>query len=272
MTDEVAPCVFCGGINVLVKDYDARPEGETDFGIEPYQRSLWQCMRCGHVVNHFGFEQEVTLYEGAYANATYGNAMRETFDKIMKLPLEQSDNRQRVARVNAFADLKAWGKGRTCLDIGSGLGVFPAVMREAGWTCTALDPDPEVTALIAELAQVSTVTGDFMMVDPPGAANLVSFNKVLEHVRKPVSMLARAVDFLAPGGAVYVELPDGEAALASVGPDREEFFVEHFDAYSVASVTLLVRSAGFDTLSVERIREASGKYTLCAFAVPAGKR
>ena len=31
--------------------------------------------------------------------------------------------------------------GATLLDVGSGLAVFPAVMKEMGWLCTALDPD-----------------------------------------------------------------------------------------------------------------------------------
>ncbi|MBM85903.1 MAG: methyltransferase [Rhodospirillaceae bacterium] len=272
MSDKDASCVFCGGTNVLVKKFDARPNGETDFGIDPYRRSLWQCAWCAHVVNRFSTGQEATLYDGAYASATYGDEMREAFHKIMSLPVEQSDNRQRIARINAFADLMGWDGERTCLDIGSGIGVFPAAMREASWSCTALDPDPKATSMIGELAEVSTVTGDFMTVDPPGTYRLVSLNKVLEHVREPVAMLARTIDFLSPGGAVYVELPDGEGALADAGPDREEFFIEHFDAYSAASVALLIRAAGFYILSVERVREASGKYTLRAFATPGWKR
>ena len=268
MTEQTPLCRFCGGDHRRVASYDAPPEGETDFGIAPYRRTLWQCRRCGHVINLTGFDLEATLYQGAYAEATYGEKMRGAFVKIMGLPPERSDNRQRVARIEAFAETSGWSGARSCLDVGSGLGVFPAVMRETGWDCVALDPDPAATALIAELAGVETLTGDFMAVAPPRRYDLLSFNKVLEHVREPITMLARAGDFLTNRGAVYVELPDGEAALADAGPEREEFFVEHFDVYSAASIALLIRAAGFDTLSVERIREPSGKYTLRAFARP----
>lgn len=269
MTEQAPPCRFCAGDHDRIAGYDAPPEGETDFGITPYRRVLWQCRRCGHVINTHGFDLEASLYQGAYAEATYGEKMRATFAKIMSLPPERSDNRLRVTRMNLLADALGWEGPRTCLDVGSGLGVFPAAMRETGWDCTALDPDPAATKMIGELAQVDTLTGDFMVVDAPRRYDLVSFNKVLEHVREPVDMLGRTADFLTPRGAVYVELPDGEVALADAGPDREEFFVEHFDAYSAASIALLIRAAGFDTLSVERIREPSGKYTLRAFAVPA---
>jgi SAM-dependent methyltransferase len=269
MTESAAPCRFCGGEHARIASYDAPPEGETDFGINPYRRTLWQCRRCGHVINLHGFDLEASLYQGAYAEATYGEKMRATFERIMGLPPERSDNRQRVARMNLLAGALGWEPPRSCLDVGSGLGVFPAAMREAGWECVALDPDPAATAMIGDLAEVETLTGDFMNITAPRRFDLVSFNKVLEHVREPAAMLARARDFLTDRGAVYVELPDGEAALADAGPEREEFFVEHFDAYSAASIALLIRAAGFDTLSVERIREPSGKYTLRAFAVPA---
>lgn len=268
MTEEAPPCRFCAGEHDGIAAYDAPPEGETNFGITPYRRTLWQCRRCGHVINLHGFDLEASLYQGAYAEATYGEKMRATFAKIMGLPPGQSDNRQRVARIGEFARSMAWDAPRSCLDVGSGLGVFPAAMREAGWDCSALDPDPAATAMIAELAGVATITGDFMVVEAARRFDLVSFNKVLEHVREPVEMLARTVDFLTPRGAVYVELPDGEAALVDAGPEREEFFVEHFDAYSTASIALLIRAARFDTLSVERVREPSGKYTLRAFARP----
>ena len=266
MTKRADPCRFCGGEHRRVASYDAPPEGETDFGITSYRRTLWQCQRCGHVINLHGVDLEASRYQGAYAEATYGEKMRATFAKIMGLPPERSDNRQRVARMNAFSETLDWSGARSCLDIGSGLGVFPATMRETGWDCTALDPDPATTAMIGELAGVETLTGDFMEVSAPRRFDLVSFNKVLEHVRAPAAMLARAGEFLTDRGAVYIELPDGEAALADAGPEREEFFVEHFDAYSAASIALLLCAAGFETLVVERIREPSGKYTLRAFA------
>ena len=57
-------------------------------------------------------------------------------------------------------------------------------------------------------------------------------------------MLARARDFVAHGGVVYVEVPDGEAA-AEEGAAREEFFVEHLHVFSAASLALLADRAGF---------------------------
>ena len=80
-------------------------------------------------------------------------------------------------------------------------------------------------------------------------------------------MLARATEDLNDSGFVYVEVPDGEAAVQD-GPGREEFFVEHWHVFSAASLALLASRAGFIVREIERIHEPSGKYTLRAFLTP----
>ena len=73
---------------------------------------------------------------------------------------------------------------------------------------------------------------------------------------------------LKSGGLIYIELPDGETALEKSGPDREEFFVEHFDAYSRKSLKFLLNSVKFKILKIDQVCEPSGKFTLRAFAMP----
>jgi hypothetical protein len=55
-----------------------------------------------------------------------------------------------------------------------------------------------------------------------------------------------------------------------VGPDRQEFFLEHYYAFGFSSLALLAKQAGFFVQSIERIIDPSGKRTLFAFlsAVP----
>ena len=73
---------------------------------------------------------------------------------------------------------------------------------------------------------------------------------------------------MAEHGFVYIELPDGEAAAREEGFGREEFFVEHFHVFSVASIARLAEHAGFEARVIERLREPSSKYTLRAFLTP----
>jgi len=250
--------------------YDAPPAGETffDFGARKYQRGYSRCTLCGHWFSDNQMNMS-GLYGGAYVDNTYGARMRKTFERILALPPERSDNAARVACVLDFAR-RHFGveKKPSLLDVGAGLGVFPYRMKEAGWACTALDPDERATTHAREVIGIDAVNGDFMNIDPSvlGRFDVVTLNKVLEHVEDPVAMLRQALSVLAPGGFVYFEVPDGEAAAAE-GQEREEFFIEHHHVFSPASAALLAARAGFSPVLTERLREPSSKFTLRVFSV-----
>lgn len=262
-------CPLCGGTeHELVFSYEERPDRETDFGIPPedYHREFWRCESCGLMAGEMDLDP-ARLYEGGYVDATYTEkGLSETYERVMALPPERSDNVQRVRRINE--QLEGEGEPRTLLDVGSGLGVFPARMKEAGWSCTALDPDPRAAAHLSDGVGVEAVCADFMEADDLGTYSLVTLNKVLEHLEDPTAMLARCLLFLEPGGTVYIEVPDAAAAADPDGPDREEFFIEHLWAFSLDSLALLADRAGFETRRAESVREPSDKYTLFAFLSP----
>lgn len=270
----VCPC--CGQADFETAfAYDAPPHGETRFDLrgQPYRREYRRCRLCGHFLSIHGLDLSA-LYSGAYVDVTYGSpeGMRRTFERIVSLPPERSDNAGRVRRLVEFAARRplsgAQGEAPTLLDIGAGLGVFPWGMKQAGWSCTALDPDPRAAAHIRDAVGVAAVAADFLTVDPQelGTFDVVTFNKVLEHVLDPVAMLARALPLVRTGGFVYVELPDTAAAVA--GKEREEFYIEHHHVFSPSSLIFLIERAGFSPVALERLREPSGKYTLRAFAEP----
>ena len=248
--------------------YDAPPPGETRFelGAQPYERGYLRCEVCAHWYAETRMDLS-RLYSGAYVDSTYGAKMRQTFERIMALPAEQSDNAGRAARVQAFAaKLFPREKQPTLLDIGSGLAVFPARMKAAGWRCTALDPDPRAAAHARDVVGVDAIAGDFMSEERLGTYDAISLNKVLEHVPDPVAMLEKAGRHLAGGGFVYLEVPDGDAAAAE-GQSREEFFIEHLHVFSPESVRIMARHAGLEPVTIERIREPSTKFTLRGFLV-----
>jgi SAM-dependent methyltransferase len=259
------PCERRHGNTVFT--YDAPPEGETRFDLagQEYRRNYWRCDVCGHFFSVTRMDLGI-LYSGAYVESTYGDSMLQTFERILALPPERSDNAGRVARVVAFAQIHfPVGRVANLLDVGSGLAVFPFRMRQAGFRCTALDPDPGAAAHAREAAGVDAILGDFMLLpaDRLGRYDLITFNKVLEHVEDPVAMLEKARAILEPDGFVYLEVPD--VAAAAEGPGREEFFIEHHHVFSPASLAIASERAGFSVVVMERLREPSTKFTLRAF-------
>ena len=251
--------------------YSKPPSGEIRFKPvkeQAYYREIWQFILSRHYLSVHQINLS-NLYESAYVDANYHDkeGLQKSFERIIELPPDQSDNAGRIEYITTFLRTRISDiSSPTLLDIGSGLGVFPFRMHQAGWQCTALDPDPRSVEHIRNFG-IDAQQGDFMEFSQGNFYNLITFNKVLEHVENPTSMLHKSRKHLDPGGLVYIELPDGEMA-ESDGPEREEFFVDHHHIFSFTSLSMMADQAGFSVLQIQRLREPSTKYTLRAFLEP----
>jgi len=257
-------CLLCGNKKWRkIAAFDKPQPNEKSFGVDPYYRELWQCINCGLFVNRHDHDIS-QIYDGAYRGGAYETENGSRFQQIMELPFAKSDNKQRIGRINDYVRISR-PQVSHLLDVGSGMGVFPAGMLARGWQVTAVDPDPDNLRSLQEFDDgIACVLGYFPNLGLEDKFDMITFNKVLEHIEPMVDTLAGASGFLKPDGLVYVELPDGEAAVQESSA-RQEFFLEHFYAFSVDSVALLARRAGLRVELIERIREPSGKYTLYSF-------
>jgi 2-polyprenyl-3-methyl-5-hydroxy-6-metoxy-1,4-benzoquinol methylase len=257
--------------NVL--EFSKKPEGETDFrfGNSDYRRAFDECIGCGHYFARHNLPL-AKIYESEYVDATYGDfgGMVARLNRILSLPAEESDNCGRVQRLEAFAretqnSVIPANRNKTLLDIGAGLGVFPAAMKEKDWDVTAVEPDLRTVELLKSIVGVNAFQDDFLALSPEriGQFDFITFNKVLEHLENPSELLSHAKEFLPASGFCYIEVPD--VAAARLGKSREEFFVEHHHVFSPASLAIMAENCGFKVLSMGRIVEPSGKFTLYAF-------
>jgi len=265
------PCAAERIANVL--SYSAPPIGETDFGFEEdkYSRSFDKCITCGHFFGRHNLPVS-RIYEAEYVDSTYGDAsgMVERLNKIMSLPPTQSDNAFRVRRIRewAFSERRVEStqtRPMRLLDVGAGIGVFPAAMKKEGWEVVAIEPDPRTVDMLRSVVRIQSFQEDFLDLDESqiGTFDAITFNKVLEHVEEPFKLLSHASGFLEEGGFCYVEVPDVKAL--GDGAEREEFFVEHHHVFSPTSLALLAENSGFRLENLGRIIEPSGKFTLYAF-------
>lgn len=270
------PCRLCGSReNDLVAVYDRRPEWETDFGIPPerYYRELRRCRVCDVFFAVHDFVPD-DFYRGRYTAATYSDRMVARYEQVRNLPPDRSDNKQRVARIHRFLmDRGLSGRGCRVLDVGSGLCVFLAEMKDLGYACYAIDPDPAAIRHAIENVGITAGHAGSLEDYPVGLTfHLLTWNKVLEHVPDPVRLLALSRERLTPDGSVYVELPDGETAARIGGfGQRAEFILEHLTVHTLKSFRYLAGRAGFDILELRRITDPSGKFTLFGFLAPAGR-
>lgn len=265
------PTCFCTHHDFsLVHAYASPPPGEVTLKISrPYLREIYKCKNCDHFISKQNLIPE-NFYEGVYVDSTYGKGgIETTFNKIINLPLGKSDNKARVQRIQKFYEskntFKHSQKPLKALDIGSGLCVFLHELKKLSWDCTALDPDERATQHAEHTVKIKSLCGDFMNMDQDlGSFDLITFNKVLEHVKNPVAMLEKSHRYVNPQGYVYVELPDGEEARKD-GFHREEFFIDHHHIFSAQSLLGLAHKAGFVIQEMGRLEEPSSKYTLWGF-------
>ena len=249
--------------------YRERPIGETDFRIDEYYREIWKCSECDHYLSTTDISLK-ELYAGEYASMTYGNGddIRNNFDRIMNLDPKSSDNIGRVSNIKDFASnhFNKTEKIRI-LDIGSGLGVFLAQIKlQTDWKCTAIEPDPQMALHLSNDLKIKTFNEDFRKSDFDERFDIITLNKVLEHILDPIELLASCNKYLESEGFVYIEVPDGQCAAEDrLGYGREEFFLEHHHIFSLNSTREMVEKAGFELIDIEKIKEPSTKYTIRAF-------
>jgi len=261
----------CNGAHVReVFSYDAPPEGETRFDLKDvlYKRAYDRCGLCEHFFARHAMDL-TALYSTEYVDATYGGVegMRLRLETLQALPPDRSDNAGRVSRILEYAQnvLQVSSDPPSILDVGAGIGVFPAAIKEAGWQVTAVEPDVRTARHLREAVGVNAIAGTLYELDSErvGRFDVVTFNKVLEHVEDPVALLRKGAEFVETDGFLYAELPD--VAAAADGSGREEFFIEHHHVFSPQSFAALADRAGLSLATIERLREPSGKWTMRAF-------
>ncbi len=147
-------------------------------------------------------------------------------------------------------------KGRL-LDVGCGDGAFLAFAQKDGWEVTGTD-----IRLSSQALQVSCTLkeGWIGQVDLElGSFDAIRFNHVLEHTQNPLLELQRSRQLVAPGGIIYISVPN-LAGISSILKSLQSRFhlkahrwrhyaaIHHLWYFTPASLCALVEKAGLQIL------------------------
>jgi len=269
MKNSTVECPCCKkSFGEISHTYKSPPKGETKFDInyENYLRSYWKCGCCGHESSVHKLDLR-NLYSNEYTEKTYGESVSDKFSKIISLPENKSDNSFRVKRIVKFAKNYFHKKSvHTLLDVGFGLGVFPySIKKNTDWNCWGIDPDKKSCEHLKNIIDVKIINDDFLKTNIKNLQkfDIITLNKVIEHIENPILMLKKANDLLKDDGFIYIEVPD--VAASNEGYHREEFFIEHYHVFSPQSLIISCERAGLKFIELERIREPSSKFTIVSF-------
>ena len=214
----VAECQICGGpLGAVLLEINVPDRFERHVGIseEGYSRSWVRCDRCGVAQNQLSSESRAglaSLSSGYYEVDFAGSDIMSKYQKVMGLPACQSDNAGRVKRVlSMLATVRKGVEHFKVVDIGSGTGVFLSkLIEESPFTldCVAIEPDFDAAKHLVGLNLFEVVNDIFHSELKLREPDLVTLNKVLEHIETPLEFLQSLSASHGQESLIYVEVPD----------------------------------------------------------------
>jgi SAM-dependent methyltransferase len=161
--------------------------------------------------------------------------------------------------VDITAELAAHGAGTHVLDIGCGQGELLQWLVEQGYEAEGIEPSADAAEVARERGlNVRTATLEDLLEDGPlPLYDAVLILNVLEHTPRPEDVLRGIRSVLAPGGLLYVRVPNDFSPLQVAAQQKLESdpwwvaIPDHVNYFDVDSLVALTRRLGFAPVDVQ---------------------
>lgn len=153
------------------------------------------------------------------------------------------------------------------LELGLGHGITVNAFQEKFSRHVVIDASSAVIANYRQLNPASKIEiceSYFEFFDTQERFDVIVFGYILEHVDDPVQILAHFKKFLAPGGRIFVTVPNAEVLnrrlghLAGLLSDMQQLseydlLLGHKRYYTVDTLSADIQSAGYKIVAIEGI-------------------
>jgi len=234
----------------------------TVFETLPNEDMNWMiCNNCAFVYRSPVLEQHEyeKLYENYDTDIFSGITPDEYFDKIISLPADKSENRQKASWLKDVLDKKNADKALRVLDVGCGGGTLLHILQET--LLIEKMCGVELNQVYADLAQ-RRVEADIRNQSYESAIfghqfDILINTKVLEHIPDPLPFLREMFKDLKNGGLLFIEVPH-LCDMYNFPLSDERFTIPHIYFFSKGTLGALLEKAGFSVIT-SRIFDASRK-------------
>jgi 2-polyprenyl-3-methyl-5-hydroxy-6-metoxy-1,4-benzoquinol methylase len=231
-------CPVCGGADIRHVFHNERREFQTV-----------ACSQCRLVFSWpRPTEQQLTeLYSADYFKGNKGNLgyanYRDLAEANMKVMWREFQQYVPLPEI----------KPKRILDVGCATGAFLAGAKQLGWHCIGIDRVESALQVARDVYGIETILGDITNQNTlSGSIGIVTMWHVLEHLVDPLPALVQAYTMLAPGGYLFVEVPNWNSVgrvvrgrnWANLRPP------EHINHFSPGSLSYLISKAGFTVTRV----------------------
>uniref|UniRef100_A0A6H1ZVP1 Putative methyltransferase n=1 Tax=viral metagenome TaxID=1070528 RepID=A0A6H1ZVP1_9ZZZZ len=242
-------CILCDkdvwkAVNGFI--YDELDKYEIWTGLKDVFR-VWKKCECGlyQSFRNYPLADFQKIYTKGYRDPEFrGETIKQAFDRILNLPVEDSEN---TTRFKWFIHNITEKTGASVLDIGSGLGVWPYVLNVAGYDVWCMETNKE------SIEFISTDLGLKCVDKLPAYArfNIITCLHVLEHIEDPIEFLGTVRKMLKSGGELFLEVPDA-SEFEYLDKDHNEFSSDHVWFFDISTLNRLVEMCGFEIVHAYR--------------------
>jgi SAM-dependent methyltransferase len=136
------------------------------------------------------------------------------------------------------------GQGRL-LDVGTSIGLFLHLAQERGWSTVGTEFGGKARAYARERFGLDVLDAPLDQIG--GEFDVVTLNSVLEHVNDPRAMLRQMGERLAPGGALYLIVPNVDSLACRVLHERAATFDgrNHLVYFGPRTLRAMLEGEGF---------------------------
>lgn len=230
-----------------------------------------KCPACGsnghNLFNKYGFNHKrcsdcQTLYCSPRPNDTLLESYYNNYPSLAmwtKLLLEADVERKKIQytpRAKKIIDImkkSGINSSGTAVDIGAGSGAFAACLKKGGFfrNIIALDLSNDCVEA-CKRSGLDARLGTIDDIDQASAA-LITINDLIEHLFNPFEFLISCNRSLTAKGFIAIATPNGEGFDFKILKEKTRNITppEHLNYFNPVSIALLLKSAGFELVSVE---------------------
>lgn len=248
LSEKKHKCSLCFAEGVVRRVYNSADQYEKLIGIHFDTRVWFRCPSCGLHWQANGLTDDLLrdIYRHYRDTFFRKESVKEIFLRIENLHPSESENEYRY---QWFRNHVGMEKG-SVLDIGSGFGIWPAMLKRHGWEIYCTEPNEESCKFINEYLHIPC-QNSFNLDQVEGPYDVVTIVHVLEHIEFHTDFLKGIKGVLKPGGTLFVEVPDA-SEFEYLDASHDEFNSCHIFFYDTPSLFRLL-NRDFNVTDIHRV-------------------
>ncbi len=141
------------------------------------------------------------------------------------------------------------------LDVGCSSGLFMEYAGERGFSTQGIEPSQYAVDLALSY-DLDVISGYFKgSIYPAESFDLVTLWDVLEHCEDPTEIIADAFQVLAPGGLLFIQVPNAMGLAPRILKQDCNMFTGfgHINLFGPDSLRTLLKSAGYSRMNMQSV-------------------